>query len=174
MIGGKSAAVTVTITDLSVDWSDIVTKPITYGEQNSAAVTLPASGTADAAGVTVHGNFTVVNPDAIQAYGSGTVTVTVQFTSAETTGDYVGVSVTRDFSITIGKRPITVKMDDQSREYGADNPELTFTINSGELVGTDTADMLGVTGHCEATAASPPVRLWRSPVPQRRTTTPLR
>lgn len=154
VIGGKSAAVTVTITDLSVDWSDIVTKPITYGEQNSAAVTLPASGTADAAGVTVHGNFTVVNPDAIQAYGSGTVTVTVQFTSAETTGDYVGVSVTRDFSITIGKRPITVKMDDQSREYGADNPELTFTINSGELVGTDTADMLGVTGHCEATAAS--------------------
>lgn len=154
VIGGKSAAVTVTITDLSVDWSDIVTKPITYGEQNSAAVTLPASGTADAAGVTVHGNFTVVNPDAIQAYGSGTVTVTVQFTSTETTGDYVGVSVTRDFSITIGKRPITVKMDDQSREYGADNPELTFTINSGELVGTDTADMLGVTGHCEATAAS--------------------
>ena len=154
VIGGKSAAVTVTITDLSVDWSDIVTKPITYGEQNSAAVTLPASGTADAAGVTIHGNFSVVNPDAIQAYGSGTVTVTVQFTSTETTGDYVGVSVTRDFSITIGKRPITVKMDDQSREYGADNPELTFTINSGELVGTDTADMLGVTGHCEATAAS--------------------
>ena len=154
VIGGKSAAVTVTITDLSVDWSDIVTKPITYGEQNSAAVTLPASGTADAAGVTIHGNFSVVNPDAIQAYGSGTVTVTVQFTSTETTGDYVGVSVTRDFSITIGKRPITVKMDDQSREYGADNPELTFTINSGELVGTDTADVLGVTGHCEATAAS--------------------
>lgn len=154
VIDGKSAAVTVTITDLSVDWRGIVTKPITYGEQNSAAVTLPASGTADAAGVTIHGNFSVVNPDAIQAYGSGTVTVTVQFTSTETTGDYVGVSVTRDFSITIGKRPITVKMDDQSREYGADNPELTFTINSGELVGTDTADVLGVTGHCEATAAS--------------------
>ena len=56
---------------------------------------------------------------------------------------------------TVSKKAITVTIDDKTKTYGQDNPELTFTVPEGSLVGSDTVEALGVTLSCEATKTSP-------------------
>ena len=54
-----------------------------------------------------------------------------------------------DGTLTITKAPLSAKADDQSREYGEENPELT-----GKLTGVKNDDAIAVVGGTSATAAS--------------------
>ncbi|KIH75341.1 hypothetical protein GFER_17320, partial [Geoalkalibacter ferrihydriticus DSM 17813] len=45
-------------------------------------------------------------------------------------------------ALSITQRPITVTADDQSKVYGNADPALTYTINSGSLVGNDSLGAL--------------------------------
>lgn len=134
----KTASVTVTITDLAVDWSGVeVASSIVYGTTNFDAVTnLPASGTADAAGTKVTGTFSVVDEDTIQGVAD-TVTVTVQFTADANAGEYANVVVTKDYSVTVSKKPITATVTPVSCAYNEAIPTLEYTLEPGALVGED-------------------------------------
>lgn len=153
-VGGVSKDVTVTVTDLEVNWEGVSAKGITYGGTNASAITLPVggNGTATAGDARLEGTFTVQQGDTVQAVGDRTVTVVFTVT---TTGDYKGVTVTRDFDVAVAQKPVTVKADNKSKAYGEANPALTFTVPSGALVGQDTKDDLAVTLTCAADRSSP-------------------
>ncbi len=51
-------------------------------------------------------------------------------------------------------KEVTVQADDKTKVYGEENPELTFTYNAEDLVGTDTVDDLAVTLTTTATKDS--------------------
>ena len=59
---------------------------------------------------------------------------------------------------TVAPKPIDVQIEDKTKVYGEENPELTFTCNENELVGTgddkDTVEVLKVKLKTEATATS--------------------
>lgn len=155
----KSAQVEVTITDVSVEWTAVDNvfqgRTLTYGDKNSAVGTLPASGTATAGNDSLTGTFAYAAPDAVQAVGTGSVTVTVKFTADNKVAEYAGVEVTKDYTVTINKRPITVTVDNATRAYGESNPAFTYKITNGSLVGSDSQDALGITLSCTATENSP-------------------
>lgn len=67
---------------------------------------------------------------------TGVGTYSISPSDAEVTGGAeVNYSFTYvDATYTITPRAITVTADDQSKEYGQDDPELTYTITSGSLV----------------------------------------
>lgn len=152
---GKSASVILTITNVTVDWNVIVAKPaITYGDSKASAFTaLPSTGTATATG-TLNGTFSIVDADEILEAGSNK-TITVEFT-VTTAGDYMGTKITKDYTVTVNPKPITVTVTAASREYGAANPSFEATAASGALVGTDTIAGLGLTLSSTADANSAP------------------
>lgn len=151
-MNGVSKSLAVTVTDLEVDWSTVTPKGITYGEKNSAAITLPSAGSASAGDLDLAGEFEVMEPNAVQAAGAQSVTVKFTVTTA---GDYQGIEVTRDFDVTVAKKPVTVTAENKTKTYGEANPELTFTVPGNALVGNDTESDLGVTLRCAATETSP-------------------
>lgn len=68
-----------------------------------------------------------------------------EFTMIFTPNDSRLKSVTRKVKITeIYPEEITVKIDNKTMEYGKSQPELTYTITKGTLVGADTKASLGV------------------------------
>ncbi len=144
-IGGVSKDITIKLTDLEVNWTAVdsaMKSTMVYGTANRGAATnLPATGTATA-GTTLNGSFEIKNPTAIQTVGNKTVTVVFTVTSA---GDYKNITVEKDYTVEVTKKPVTVKADDKTVVYGQDFPEPTFTVPNGALVGDDTVEDLDVT-----------------------------
>lgn len=149
---GKEASVIVKITDVEVDWSNVKANTnVIYGTTNKGAVTIPSTGTATAGETPLAGTFKVEEETAIQGVGSKTVNVTFTVTSE---GDYKGVTVTNAIEVNIAARPITVTVQNATREYGKANPEFSFKVTSGNLVNGDQESALGVTYTCDATEST--------------------
>ncbi len=135
------------------DWTKVTAKAsVSYGTTNAGMVTIPSTGTATDGETTVSGKFEVLNASTVQGVGSHTVTVQFTVTSA---GDYKDMTFTKDYTVEVTKKPVTVKADNKSKVYGEANPALTLTVPNGALVGGDTANDLGVTLTCAATTTSP-------------------
>lgn len=140
-----SKSVTVSMTDLAVDWAavdaTITGKGLTYGQKNRELAVLPADGTAMAGDQLLKGVFAYGDADGIQAAGSRQVTVIYTVT---TDGDYQNIQVEKTYSITVDKKAITIAADSQPKSYGAPLPVLTFTVPDGALVAGDQPSDLSV------------------------------
>ena len=125
----------------------------TYG-QTVEDMTL-TDGVAKVGSDVITGTWAVTDSNKTNVPAVGTTdTYQVIFTPADTYGDiYDTVIVT--VKPTVSKRAITVAADDKTKTYGQDNPELTFTVPEGTLVGTDTEEALGITLSCVANENSP-------------------
>ena len=150
-----TAAVTVTITDLNVNWAEVDSamagKGLIYGQKNGELADLPANGTALAGDQTLNGVFTYRDADGIQAAGSQNVTVV--FTVTED-GDYQNIHVEKTYSVMVAPKAITIVADSQTKSYGASLPVLTFTVPEGALVAGDQPSDLSVVLHTTASAHS--------------------
>ena len=124
----------------------------TYG-QTVAEMTL-TNGVAKVGSDVITGTWAVTDSNKANVPAVGTTdTYQVTFTPADTYGDiYDTVIVT--VKPTVSKRAITVTIDDKTKTYGEANPELTFTITEGTLVGIDTGEALGITLSCAANESS--------------------
>lgn len=150
----KTASVTITVKDISVNWDGIAVKSsITYGDSKASAfTTLPATGTATAVG-DLAGTFSIDDASTILTAGSRTITVKFTVTTA---GDYKDVVITKDYTVTVNPKPITVTVTAASREYGAANPTFAATAATGALVGEDTIAGLNLTLSSTANSTSAP------------------
>ena len=102
----------------------------TYGDELSRmSLSQPASTNG------VPGIWSIVYAGAGQRHDipavNGTTAYTVKFTP-EDTDTYETVTV--EVVPTVAKRPLTVTVDNQTRKYGEENPELTYTITEGNIV----------------------------------------
>lgn len=151
----KSAATEITIKDIMVTWDavDALIKntTYTYGDANGKTA-LPASGEAVAGDKKVTGKFSYADGAAVQ--GAGERTITVSFTADAGQG-YDGTVISKAYTVNVAQKPVTVTADNKTKVYGEANPELTFTVPAGALVGKDTKDALAVKLECAATATSP-------------------
>ncbi len=150
--GSVTDKVTVTVTDVNVNWSGVNAKDITYGQKNSEAITLPsgATGTATAGSATLNGKFSVVDGSTIQAAGDQQK-VTVQFTvNSDDQNGYHDVTITKEYTVKIAKKDITVTADNKTKAYGEANPALTLTVPAGALVNGDTESVLTSSLSCTA------------------------
>jgi len=109
----------------------------TYGDTDksiSASVTTPATGGGTLSYAVKDGSDVIdVNSSTgaltIKKVGTATVTVT-----AAATDDYA--AATMDVTVTVNTKALSVTADAKSKIYGAENPELTYTVTG--LVGSDT------------------------------------
>lgn len=119
-------------------WGQIIPSASIHKEKISASVS----------GRTVEGTYAVATPDAKPSAGSQSYKIL--FTSKD--GQYQGVTVpVTNNTVTVARKPITVKAADVTLVYGQDIPtsfELVKPISG--LVGTDGVDALGVTLKCDA------------------------
>ena len=150
-----SKSVTVSMTDLEVDWAAVdaamAGKGLTYGQKNSELTALPTGGTAMAGDQPLEGVFAFGDADGIQA--AGTQQVTVVFT-VTTDGEYQNIQVEKLYNITVDKKAITVAADAQTKTYGAPLPVLTFTVPDGAFVAGDQPGDLSVLLQTTASAHS--------------------
>ena len=139
----KTASVSITVKDIEVDWTGVVAKSsITYGDSKASAfTTLPATGTATATSA-LDGTFSIVDASDILSAGNSQI-ITVKFT-VTTAGDYMETEITKDYTIDVAPKVITVTVTAASREYGAANPTFDATANDGVFVGSDTMATLGL------------------------------
>lgn len=153
--GDLTATVTITITNLAVDWSGvksaIESATYTYGDTNGKAA-LPASGTAQAADTTVHGTFAYEEPNTIQNAGERTITVTFTVTDE---GAYHDVTLTETFPITIAKKALTPEMITITGSYTYTGSAITpaYTVADGTLMVEDDYDVT-VTNNTDAGEAT--------------------
>ncbi|MGN0507421.1 MAG: MBG domain-containing protein, partial [Lachnospiraceae bacterium] len=122
----------------------------TYG-QTVADMTL-TDGVAKVGSEEITGTWKLTDSNETNVPVVGT-TDTYQVTFTPTDSQYESVIV--QVTPTVKQKPITVTAENKTKTYGENNPDLTFTVPDGALVGTDTEDALGVTLSCEATAVSP-------------------
>lgn len=117
--------ITVTVTVAAKDTQTITASNIraTYGD-TGVKVNATAVGAL---------NYSVISgDDVIDIDASGNVTIkkageaTIKISAAET-NDYA--AATKDITVTIAKRPLTVKADDKTAYVGAQQPELTYTVD---------------------------------------------
>ncbi|MGN1203475.1 MAG: MBG domain-containing protein, partial [Lachnospiraceae bacterium] len=125
----------------------------TYGQTVENMTLTP--GTAKVGNTVITGAWTVTDSGKTDTPSVGT-TATYQVTFTPDTSyngmyDTVNVQVTP----TVAQKPVTVTAENKTKTYGQGNPDLTFTVPEGALVGIDTKYDLGVTLSCEATAVSP-------------------
>ena len=150
---GKQAAITVTITKINASWSAIsATASPVYGATNgdiitgedAATMTYNLDGSTTTYGSTLTGAYAVTDATTVQ--GAGEKTITVTFTADSTgNGDYNGVVLSKTFSVTIAKKPVTVDVTAASKVYGAEAVTLAATVATGSaLVGSDTIDSLNL------------------------------
>ena len=122
----------------------------TYGQTVENMRLTP--GTAKVGSTVITGAWTVTDSGKTDTPSVGTTnTYQVTFTPDNGMYDTVNVQVTP----TVAQKVVTVTAENKTKTYGKNNPDLTFTVPEGALVGTDTEDDLGVTLSCEATAVSP-------------------
>ena len=90
----------------------------------------------------------------LKAIGVGTATATITYDSPEYHAE-------QTFTITVQRKAVTVKADDQSRAYGEANPELTWSLQDGSsLVGQDTLNLnISTTADAASTPDSYPITL---------------
>lgn len=121
----KNYTITVTVTVAAKDVQTITASDIsaTYGDTgvkvNAEAVgelSYEVTSGADVVAVDASGNVT------IKKAGDATIEI-----SAAETNDYA--AATKDITVTIAKRPLTVKADDKTAYVGAQQPELTYTVD---------------------------------------------
>ena len=125
----------------------------TYGKTVSA-MTL-TDGVAKVGSEEITGTWVVTDSNKANVPAVGTTdTYQVTFTPADTYGDIYDTVIV-PVNPTVSKRAITVTADDKTKAYEQDNPELTFTVPEGTLVGTDTKEDLGITLTCAANESSP-------------------
>lgn len=139
---GKSATITVKVVDIEFTGADkAITASGTYGQKWSEIVKIDASKlTAKVGDITVAGTYAVADAETVPAAGEQTYSVT--FTSAD--GNYQNIPVVTNATVNVAKKAVTVVAEDKTRPYGNANPELTWTVNTADLVGTDTKDVLTV------------------------------
>ena len=104
----------------------------TYGDEDFA-LTVTRAG--DGAIAYASGNPGVVTVDTagkVRITGAGTAKIRV--TVAET-ANYAGQTV--EVPVTVKKRPVTVTVANKTKTYGDPNPELTYEVTAGTLVGND-------------------------------------
>lgn len=123
--------ITVTVTVAAKDTQTITASNIraTYGD-TGVKVNATAVGAL---------NYRVISgDDVIDIDASGNVTIKkagqakIKISAAET-NDYA--AATKEITVKIAKRPLTVKADDKTAYVGAQQPELTYTVDG--LVGND-------------------------------------
>lgn len=128
----KNYTITVTVTVAAKDTQTITASNIraTYGD-TGVKVNATAVGAL---------NYSVISgDDVIDIDASGNVTIKkagqakIKISAAET-NDYA--AATKDITVTIAKRALTVKADDKTAYIGDKQPELTYTVSG--LVGNDT------------------------------------
>ncbi len=123
----------VTLTVLAKTAQTLSAAPIamTYGD---AAKKIEVSGAVGSLSYEVTDGMDIVSVDTngnVTAIKSGTATITI--TAAETSTHASGST---RVTVTIAKRPLTVKADDKTAYIGDKQPELTYTVSG--LVGNDT------------------------------------
>ena len=146
----ENATVTLTFktVDINIDWTAIGKDNIAlksapvYGDKNSDILTVKnADYTAQTTGK-VPGRLSVKEADSYPA--AGTTSVTLVFTPDANSG--ISGIFTHSYPITaVAQKAITVTADAKKAVYGDALPEFTFTVPAGALVGSDTAESLGVT-----------------------------
>lgn len=146
----ENATVTLTFktVDINIDWTAIGKDNIAlksapvYGDKNSDILTVKnADYTAQTTGK-VPGRLSVKEADSYPA--AGTTSVTLVFTPDANSG--ISGTFTHSYPITaVAQKAITVTADAKKAVYGDALPEFTFTVPAGALVGSDTAESLGVT-----------------------------
>lgn len=169
--GSKTAYCTVTVTAvptaaLETGTASLVCPTQTYGEAFTAAsVTLTNSGKASATGITVkmkngsQSNFSAgISSNTIAAGGTANITVTPKSgLAANSYTDTVeitynngksNVTLSIPVSLTVNQRSITIKTDDKTKTYGEENPEWSYQITSGSVVGNDNLNI-----SCSTTAS---------------------
>lgn len=145
------ADATVTLTfktvDINIDWDAIGKDNIAlksapvYGDKNSDILTIKKADYTAKTTEKVPGKLSVQEPNSYPA--AGTKSVTLVFTPAEGSG--ISGTFTHSYPITaVAKKAITVTADAKKAVYGEALPEFTFAVPAGALVGSDTAESLGV------------------------------
>ncbi|WP_377299505.1 MBG domain-containing protein [Rhizobium sp. SGZ-381] len=121
-----SGSVTVTPRAISIRADDVSRA---YGDPNPQFTWSVTSGEV-VKGDTLNVNVYVSVPSTVPV-GSYSIITSV--------GNNPNYYVSNDFgTMTVTPRAITVTANDQSKAYGDANPELTFTVSKGDLVGSDT------------------------------------
>ena len=146
----ENATVTLTFktVDIKIDWDAIGKDNIAlksapvYGDKNSDILTIKKADYTAKTTEKVPGKLSVQEPNSYPA--AGTTSVTLVFTPAEGSG--ISGTFTHSYPITaVAKKAITVTADAKKAVYGEALPEFTFAVPAGALVGSDTAESLGVT-----------------------------
>jgi hypothetical protein len=151
---GKVVVLTVMEGDpQEVTFSDAGPIAKTYGD--SAFTNAAANATTGGALVYSSSNEAVaaVNSTSGQVTIVGAGTAIITATAAAVEGQYRETSVS--YTLSVGKKAVTVTADNKTKTYGTANPELTFTHAPSDLVGSDAVSDLGVTLSCLATTTSP-------------------
>lgn len=146
----ENATVTLTFktVDINIDWDAIGKDNIAlksapvYGDKNSDILTIKKADYTAKTTENVPGKLSVQEPNSYPA--AGTKSVTLVFTPDANSG--ISGTFTHSYPITaVAKKAITVTADAKKAVYGDALPEFTFTVPAGALVGSDTAESLGVT-----------------------------
>lgn len=146
----ENATVTLTFktVNINIDWDAIGKDNIAlksapvYGDKNSDILTIKNADYTAKTTEKVPGKLSVQEPNSYPA--AGTTSVTLVFTPAEGSG--ISGTFTHSYDITaVAKKAITVTADAKKAVYGDEIPALTFTVPTGALVGSDTAESLDVT-----------------------------
>lgn len=159
--GAKTGEIAVTMVDIIFQMGEdaataenavtIKTAP-TYGDTWAQIVTIKEGIKASVDGREVAGTY------ALNVTGSpvsGTQSYKVLFTATGADAEkYTNVEVLSG-SVEVAKKAITVTANNQTKVYGKDNPELTWTVKADDLEGEDTKDMLTVELSCAADENSP-------------------
>lgn len=146
----ENATVTLTFktVDINIDWDAIGKDNIAlksapvYGDKNSDILTIKKADYTAKTTENVPGKLSVQEPNSYPA--AGTRSVTLEFTPDANSG--ISGTFTHSYPITaVAQKAITVTADAKKAVYGDALPEFTFTVPAGALVGSDTAESLGVT-----------------------------
>lgn len=146
----ENATVTLTFktVDINIDWDAIGKDNIAlksapvYGDKNSDILTIKKADYTAKTTENVPGKLSVQEPNSYPA--AGTKSVTLVFTPDANSG--ISGTFTHSYPITaVAKKAITVTADAKKAVYGEALPEFTFAVPAGALVGSDTAESLGVT-----------------------------
>lgn len=146
----ENATVTLTFktVDINIDWTAIGKDNIAlksapvYGDKNSDILTIKKADYTAKTTENVPGKLSVQEPNSYPA--AGTRSVTLEFTPDANSG--ISGTFTHSYPITaVAQKAITVTADAKKAVYGDALPEFTFTVPAGALVGSDTAESLGVT-----------------------------
>ena len=106
-------------------------KTVTNNSEGGGAITYASSNTQVATVDAETGALTIV--------GAGTATVTAKAAAVE--GIYRETSA--EYLLTVDRKAVSVTAEEKTKVFGTENPDLTFTYDEEDLVGTDALADLG-------------------------------